>query len=64
MTKMTEEKVQAMIDDAIKQHNHNATIISMIIGFAILAAFLDGFFRLAGITSPFMGIDISILPRL
>ena len=61
---MNESKVQQMIDAAIKKHNHNATIISMILGAILIGAFLDGFFRLAGITSPFMGIDISILPRM
>ena len=61
---MTEQQVKQMIDAAIKKHNHNATIISMILGTILIGAFLDGFFRLAGITSPFMGIDISILPRM
>ena len=58
---MNKQEVKQMIDDAIRKHNHNATIISMILGTLLIGAFIDGFFRLAGITSPFMGIDISIL---
>jgi hypothetical protein len=53
-----------MIDDAITQHNHNASIISMILGTIVLALFLDGLLRLLGIVPPFMGIDISIIKEI
>ena len=53
--------MQEMIDAAIKQHNHTASIISAILGTIVLALFLDGLLRLLGIVPPFMGIDISII---
>ena len=58
---ITKEEVQEMIDAAIKQHNHTASIISAILGTIVLALFLDGLLRLLGIVPPFMGIDISII---
>ena len=58
---VTKDEVQVMIDAAITQHNHNASIISMILGTIVLALFLDGFLRLLGIVPPFMGIDIDII---
>ena len=54
-------EVEVMIAAAIKQHNHNASIISMILGTIVLALFLDGLLRLLGIVPPFMGIDIDII---
>ena len=57
----TKDEVQEMIDAAIKQHNHTASIISAILGTIVLALFLDGLLRLLGIVPPFMGIDISII---
>ena len=50
-----------MIDDAIRQHNRNASIISMLLGIIFLALFVDGFFRVIGMIPPFMGIDVNIL---
>ena len=61
---VTKEECQRMIDDAITQHNHNASIISMILGTIVLALFLDGLLRLLGIVPPFMGIDISIIKEI
>jgi len=58
---VTKDEVQAMIDAAITQHNHNASIISMILGSIVLALFLDGLLRLLGIVPPFLGIDIDII---
>ena len=57
----TKDEVQEMIDAAIKQHNHTASIISAILGTIVLALFLDGLLRLLGIFPPFMGFDISII---
>ena len=48
----------------MKQHNRNATIISMILGFLCLALFVDGLLRLLGVTPPFMGIVIDILDKI
>ena len=48
----TEEQVQVMIDDAIRQHNRNAGIISMFVGFFVLALFSEGLLRLIGVVPP------------
>jgi hypothetical protein len=37
-----------MIDTAIRQHNRNASIISAIVGWAVLAFYADGLLRLVG----------------
>ena len=61
---VTEAQVQEMIDDAIRQHNRNAGLISMVLGFVFLALFAEGFFRMIGFIPPFMGIDIDLLDRI
>ena len=61
---MNEKEVQALIDAAITRHNRNASIISFLLGWIILALFLDGLFRLLGLIPPFMGIDINLLPKI
>ena len=59
----TKEEVDLLLDDAVakaraidelsmKQHNRNATIISMILGFLCLALFVDGLLRILGIIPP------------
>jgi len=58
---VTKEECQEMIDEAIRQHNRNASIISMTLGIIFLALFVDGFFRVIGMIPPFMGIDVNIL---
>ncbi len=58
---ITKEECQEMIDEAIRQHNRNASIISMTLGIVFLALFADGFFRVIGMIPPFMGIDVNIL---
>ncbi len=49
---ITEEKVQEMIDDAIRKHNRNAGIISMCVGWVVLALFAEGLLRLIGVIEP------------
>jgi len=49
---ITEEKAQEMIDDAIRKHNRNAGIISMFVGFFVLALFSEGLLRLIGVIDP------------
>jgi hypothetical protein len=61
---VTEAQVQEMIDDAIRQHNRNAGLISMVLGFVFLALFAEGFFRMIGFIPPFMGIDINIVSEI
>ena len=48
----TKEQVQEMIDDAIRRHNRNASIISMCVGWVVLALFAEGLLRLIGVIPP------------
>ena len=58
---ITEVKCKEMIDDAIRRHNRNAGIISMLVGWTVLALFSDGLLRLVGRIPPlFPWLDISI----
>jgi hypothetical protein len=41
-----------MIDDAIRKHNRNAAIISMCVGWVVLALFAEGLLRLIGVIPP------------
>tara|TARA_Y100000766_G_scaffold272378_1_gene272163 strand:+ start:1693 stop:1851 length:159 start_codon:yes stop_codon:yes gene_type:complete len=40
-----QKEVQEMIDKAIDQHNKNATLISMAIGFTLMFFYADGLLR-------------------
>ena len=51
-TTVTKEEVQEMIDDAIRRHNRNASIISMCVGWVVLALFAEGLLRLIGVIDP------------
>jgi len=51
---VTEDKVQEMIDDAIRKHNRNASIISFWVGWVVLALFADGLLRLVGAIPPLL----------
>ena len=46
---VTRSEVQGMIDDAIRRHNRNASIISMCVGWVVLALFAEGLLRLIGV---------------
>ena len=48
----TKEEVQEMIDDAIRRHNRNASIISMCVDWVVLALFAEGLLRLIGVIEP------------
>ena len=48
----TKEDVQEMIDAAIRKHNRNASIISMCVGWVVLALFAEGLLRLIGVIPP------------
>ncbi len=61
---VTKEECQEMIDDAIRQHNRNASMISAALGFVFMGAFADGLFRVLGFIPPFMGIDVNIIPEI
>ncbi len=49
---ITKEEVKTMIDDAIRQHNRNASIISFFVGWVVLALFAEGLLRLIGVIEP------------
>ena len=49
---VTKEEVQEMIDDAIRRHNRNASIISFCVGWVVLALFAEGLLRLIGVIEP------------
>ena len=49
---ITKEEFQEMIDAAIRQHNRNASIISMCVGWVVLALFAEGLLRLIGVIDP------------
>jgi len=49
---VTREEVQEMIDAAIRRHNRNASIISMCVGWLVLALFAEGLLRLIGVIPP------------
>ena len=54
--RLTREDVQEMIDEsvsaAIRRHNRNASIISMCVGWVVLALFAEGLLRLIGVIDP------------
>ena len=54
---VSRSEVQEMIDAAIRRHNRNASIISMCVGWVVLALFAEGLLRLVGVIPP-------VLPRL
>ena len=51
---VTKEECQEMIDDAIRKHNRNASIISMCVGWVVLALFAEGLLRLIGVVPPLL----------
>jgi hypothetical protein len=54
-------EVQEMIDAAIRQHNRNASIISMCVGWVVLSLFAEGLLRLIGVIPPvFPWLDITL----
>jgi hypothetical protein len=50
---VTRTEVQEMIDAAIRRHNRNASIISMCVGWVVLALFAEGLLRLVGVIPPY-----------
>ena len=63
--------VQDAVDQAreideisMAQHNRDATVISMILGFTTFALFVDGLLRMLGIIPPFMDLDVNILDKI
>ena len=50
----THTEVKEMIDAAIRRHNRNASIISMCVGWVVLALFAEGLLRLIGVIPPLL----------
>ena len=58
---VTRSEVQEMIDAAIRQHNRNASIISMCVGWVVLGLFAEGLLRLVGAIPPLLPwLDITL----
>ena len=58
---ITKEECQEMIDDAIRRHNRNASIISFCVGWVVLGLFSEGLLRLIGVIPPvFPWMDIHL----
>ena len=51
---VTKKECKEMIDDAIRRHNRNASIISMCVGWVVLALFAEGLLRLVGLIPPLL----------
>ena len=50
---VTKPEVQEMIDDAIRKHNRNASVISMCVSVGLfLQFFAEGMLRLVGVIDP------------
>jgi transcriptional regulator GlxA family with amidase domain len=56
---VTEEQCQEMIDAAIRKHNRNASIVSICVGWVVLALFADGLLRLIGVIPPLF-VDLNL----
>ena len=58
---VTRTECQEMIDAAIRRHNRNASIISMCVGWVVLALFAEGLLRLVGAIPPVLPwLDITL----
>jgi hypothetical protein len=58
---ISRSEVQEMIDAAIRRHNRNDSIISMCVGWVVLALFAEGLLRLIGVIPPvFSWINITL----
>ncbi len=54
-------EARAIDEESMAKHNRDATVISMILGFTVLALFIDGLLRILGIIPPFMDIDVNVV---
>ena len=49
---ISRDEVKEMIDDAIRKHNRNATIISACVGWVVLGLYAEGLLRVMGVIPP------------
>ena len=54
------EEAKRIDEESMRKHNREATVIS-ILGFTVLALFIDGLLRVLGIIPPFLGLDVNVL---
>ena len=58
---VTRDEVQELLDAATRKHNRNASIISMCVGWVVLALFAEGLLRLIGVVPPLTDwLDLSL----
>ena len=57
-TPISKEEVEVMIADAIRRHNRNASIISMCVGWVVLALFAEGLLRVIDPLFPWLNITL------
>jgi hypothetical protein len=57
-------EARAIDEASMAKHNRDATVISMILGFTVLALFIDGLLRILGIIPPFMDIDVNVIDNI
>ena len=55
------DEARRIDEESMRKHNRDATVISMILGFTVLALFLDGLLRVLGIIPPFLGLDVNVI---
>ncbi len=63
-TYITKRECERLIEDAIRRHNRNASLISIFLGIIFFALFAEGFFRVIGMIPPFMGIDVNVVKEV
>ena len=49
---ISRDEVKEMVDDAIRKHNRNATIISACVGWVVLGLYAEGLLRVMGVIPP------------
>ena len=57
-------EARAIDEASMAKHNRDATVNSMILGFTVLALFIDGLLRILGIIPPFMDIDVNVIDNI
>ena len=56
--------IEEAIDEAMRKHNRNASLISMTLGLICLALFVDGLLRILGVIPPFMNLDVNVVDSI
>ena len=58
------DEARKIDEESMENHNRDATVLSMILGFTTLALFVDGLLRMLGVIPPFMHLDVNILDKI